>query len=114
MDTIMAFFSKIRAIFFRFSKKGREGTPPPTPPLAARDSGQHTFSPTKNGIQIQLFPPFCSPRRNGERIPPFFHPSPHLHFEIDFPSPGASGTISTLKMSQMVEILISDLVLIVN
>ena len=38
---------------------------------------------------------------------------PHLDFEITF-LPGASGTISTLKMSQMMEILISDLVLIVN
>ena len=34
-------------------------------------------------------------------LPPL-HPSPHLDFEINFP-PGASGTISTLKMSQMVE-----------
>ena len=41
-----------------------------------------------------------------KKFPPSFHPSPHLDFEINFP-PGASGTISTLKMSQMVETLLS-------
>ena len=75
-------------------------------------SGQHTFSPTKNGMEIQL-PPFLSSQRNEKKILPSFHPSPHLHFEINF-SAGASATISVLKMTQMVEILISDLVLIVN
>ena len=48
-----------------------------------------------------------------KKFPPLFHPFHHLDFEINSP-PGASGTISTLKMSQMVEILISDLVPIVN
>ena len=47
-----------------------------------------------------------------KNLPPLFI-LPHPDFEINFP-PGASGTISTLKMSQMVEILISDLVLIIN
>ena len=42
-----------------------------------------------------------------------FYPSRHLDFEVSFP-PGASKYISTLKMSQMVEILLSDLVLIAN
>ena len=44
---------------------------------------------------------------------PLFSSSPHLDFEINFP-PGTSATISALKMSQIVQILISDLVVIVN
>ena len=53
--------------------------------------------------------------QNGKKkFTPSFHPSPYLDFENNSPPPGASRTISTLKMSQMVEILISDLVLIVN
>ena len=47
-----------------------------------------------------------------KKIPPLPLP-PHLDFQVNFP-PGASGHISTLKMSQMVEILLSDLVIIVN
>ena len=51
-------------------------------------SGQHTFSPTKNGIKSQLLPlptyPFCPPREMRKNISPFFHPSPHLDFEINF------------------------------
>ena len=71
------------------------------------------FPPTKNGIKSQL-PPFLFPPEKWEKkLLPSFHASPHLDFEINFP-PGASGTISTLKMSQMVEILTSNLVLIVN
>ena len=71
------------------------------------------FLPTTNGIKSQSPPLFVPPREMGKKFSPSFHPSPHLDFEINSP-PGASGTISTLKMSQMVEILISDLVLIVN
>ena len=46
---------------------------------------------------------------------PSFNPAPQLDFETNF-HPGSSGNIciSTLKMSQVVEILISNLVLIVN
>ena len=69
------------------------------------------FPPTKNGITSQLPPLFVPPREMRKKFPPSFHPSPHLNFEINFP-PGGSETISTLKMSQMVEIFISDLVLI--
>ena len=69
--------------------------------------------PTKNGIKSQL-PPFFIPHREmRKKFSPTFHPPPHLDFEINSP-PGASRTISTLKMSQMVEILISNLVIIVN
>ena len=56
---------------------------------------------------------FWSPQRNEKKIPPSFHPSPQLDLEINFP-PGTSETISTLKMSQMAEIVIPDLVLIIN
>ena len=80
-------------------------------------SGQHTPPPTNNGMKSLLPPPppfFCFLQRNEKKnFSPSFHLSPHLDFEINFP-PGASGTISTLTMSQMVETLISDLVLIVN
>ena len=48
-----------------------------------------------------------------KKVSPLFSSYPHQDIEINSP-PGASGTISTLKMSEMVEILISDLVLIVN
>ena len=59
-------------------------------------------------------PPLFVPLREmRKKIPLSFHPSPHLDFEVDF-LPGAFRTISTFKMSQIVEILISDLVLIVN
>ena len=67
---------------------------------------------TKNGVKSQLPPFLPPPQRNEKKIPPF-SPFPHLDFEINSP-PGASRIISTLKMSQMVEILILDLVLIVN
>ena len=62
------------------------------------------FPPAKNGIKVSC-PPSCSPQRNEKKkIPPSFHPAPpHLDFEVNFPS-SASGHISTLKMSQMVEI----------
>ena len=54
------------------------------------------------------------PQRDEKNIPhPCFRPSAHSDFEFIF-ALGASGTISTLEMSQMVETLISDLVLIVN
>ena len=74
------------------------------------------FLPTKNGIKSQLPlppPPFVPPEKLEKKLPPSFLPSPHLDFEINFP-PGTFRTISTLKMSQMVQVLISDLVLIVN
>ena len=77
------------------------------------------FPPTKNGIKSQLppLPPplFVLPPQRNEKnnFPPLFIPPPHLDFEVNFP-PGASQHISTLKMSQMVELLLSDLVLIVN
>ena len=78
-------------------------------------SSQHTFPLTKNGMKSQSPPPFCSPKRNEKKISLSFHPFPHLDSEINFPlGPGTSRTISTLKMSQTVETLISDLVLIVN
>ena len=72
------------------------------------------FPPTKNGTKSQL-PPLLPPppREMRKKISHLFSSFPHLDFEINFP-PGASRTIFTLKMSQMVEILISDLVLIVN
>ena len=78
-------------------------------------SSQHT-PPTKNGMKSQL-PPFCPPPLTEKReeklpTPPLFFA--HLDFEINAPPPGAFGTISTLKMSHMLEILISGLVLIVN
>ena len=62
-----------------------------------------------------MLPPASPPTKNEikSQFPPTFYPCPHLDFEINF-LPGASGTICTLKMSQMVDILISDLVLIVN
>ena len=57
--------------------------------------------------------PKCYTKMKKKKFTPSFHPFPYLDFENNSP-PGASRTISTLKMSQMVEILISDLVLIVN
>ena len=72
-------------------------------------SGQRAFSPTKNGIKIQLPPP----ENEKKNFSPLFSSYLYQDFEINF-LPGASGTISTLRMSQMVEILISDLVLIAN
>ena len=68
--------------------------------------------PTKNGMKVSCLPLFAPQRNEKKNLPPLFI-LPHPDFEINFP-PGASGTISTLKMSQMVEILISDLVLIIN
>ena len=77
-------------------------------------SDQHAFSPIENRIKSQLPLSFGFLQRNEKKnFPSSFHPSPHLDFEINF-SPGSSETISTLKMSQVVEILISDLVFIVN
>ena len=67
--------------------------------------------PAKNGIKF--LPLVVPPREMRKKSPPSFRPPPHLDFEINFLL-AASGTISTLKISQMVEILISDLVLIVN
>ena len=78
-----------------------------------KHSGKHTFSPTKNGIKCQIPSLFVLPRKMKKIPPPSFRPSPHLDFEINF-LPGSSGTISTLKMSQMLEILILHLVLNVN
>ena len=71
------------------------------------------FLPTKTGTKSQWPPLFVHPREMRKKIFPLFSSYPHLDIEINFP-PGASGTISTLKMSEMVEILISDLELIVN
>ena len=71
------------------------------------------FPTSKNETKSQLPPFFVRPREMRKKFSPSFYPFPHLDFEINF-SPGAFGIISTLKMSQMVEILISDLVLIVN
>ena len=70
------------------------------------------FPPIKNGIKSQSLS-FCSPKEMRKKFPPSFHHSPYLDSEINFP-PGTCRTISTLTMSQMVEILISYLVLIVN
>ena len=68
-----------------------------------------------------FFPPLkwnkksvACPRGMRKKIPSHsFHPTLHQDFEINFLT-GTSETIPTLKMSQMVEILISDLVLIAN
>ena len=69
------------------------------------------FPPLKMEQKVSC-PPFF-PHREMTKNSSLFSSPPHLDFEANFP-PGASGTISTLKMSQMVEILLSDLVLIVN
>ena len=88
-------------------------------------SGQHTPPtlplphPLLKWNKKSVAPPYCSLQRNEKKIPPppphppLFSSFPHLDFEINFP-PGASGTTSTFKMSQMVEILISHLLLIVK
>ena len=59
------------------------------------------FPSTKSGIKSQLLL-----EKWEKKSPPSCHPSHRLDFETNFP-PGASGTISTLKMSQMMEILLS-------
>ena len=51
--------------------------------------------------------------KREKKNPPLLFSSFPLNFKINSP-PGASGTISALEMSQMVEILILDLMLIVN
>ena len=87
---------------------------PFTAPLASLSTWRPAcFPPTKNGIESYLFPLFVPPREIRKKFPPSFHPSTYLDFEINFPS-GASRAISTFKMSQMVEILILDLVLILD
>ena len=77
----------------------------------------YLFTPPPSSLKMEekvsyplLFVPSREMRKNFFSS---FHPSPHLDFEINSPL-GASRTISTLKMSQTVEILISHLVLIVN
>ena len=67
----------------------------------------YTFYSTKNGAKK------CPSQRNEKKISSLFSSFPHLDFEVNLP-PDASGHISTLKMSRMVEILLSDLLLIVN
>ena len=74
------------------------------------------FPPTKNRIKCQLTPPLFaprpSPREMRKKVPSSFHSSPHLDFEINSP-PLCLQNFFHLK-NVLVEILISDLVLIVN
>ena len=72
------------------------------------------FPPLKNGIKSQLRPFLFPPEKwkKKKKSSPLFSSFSHLDFEINS-SPGASGTISALKMSQMVEILIQYLHIII-
>ena len=36
---------------------------------SSNHSGQHTLSPTKNGIKKSVAPTFCSPQRNEKKNP---------------------------------------------
>ena len=83
----------LESLFNKDLKAYRPAYPPP-PPIPHQKWNRKSVAPL-----LFLSPPFS----------PSFHPSFYLDFEVNFP-PGASGHISTLKMSQMVEILLSDLV----
>ena len=55
MDTIRVFFSKIRALFFRFLKKGRGGLPPlPPSPLVARLYIDRFFEEWSLNVKVRI------------------------------------------------------------